>query len=129
MGLSITIPGNGQTAKVRTTGGPGSICAKGTANRPGNIYPNSIFAMIYLMEPDPIPSGPPDGATQGEVYSNDQWQFTGTSEIQGASSSAMTPYPESWLVVWAGFGSPTPSYDFVSVSFLGMSSTGTDCSS
>ena len=129
MGLSVNIPLAGQNAKVRVNGDIQTICAMGSASRTGSVYPDKIWAKIYLSDPFPPDPSPPADATQGTIFANDQWQFLGTQEIPGAISSGSSPYPENWLVVWAEYDGPPTSYDVTVTSFLGVASTTTDCSS
>jgi hypothetical protein len=129
LGVTIDIPVAGQTAKVRVNGDTQTICAEGEASRGGSVYPNKIWAKVYQSNPIPIPINPGPDATQGTISSNDQWNFTGAQEIPGATSSDAAPYPENWLVVWAEYDDPFPSYDSTITTFYGQSSTQTDCDS
>jgi hypothetical protein len=128
LAVTISIPQGGQNAKVRVNGGVQTICAEGTASMPGNVYPNKVWAMLYQTEPIPSLMGPPPGATQGTITSNDQWSFTGGQEIPGASSSGSSPYPKNWIVIWAEYDGMMTSYDTAVAVFYGLASTGTDCS-
>jgi hypothetical protein len=127
--VTIDTPAAGATAKVRVNGDTRTICAEGEASRPGSVYPNKIWAKVYQADPDPLPVLPPTDATQGTIYSDDLWKFTGAQEIPGAASSDATPYPQNWIVVWAEYDNPLPSYDTAITTFYGQSSTQTDCDS
>lgn len=129
MAATINIPAAGENAQVRVNGSTQTICATGTASRAPAQYPTAIWAMLYQSNPTLAPS-PPGGATQGTVYSDNQWKFRGTQEIPGATSGDAEPYPENWLVVWAQYDNDgTPSYDSAGTYFYGQASTRTDCDS